>query len=244
MKITLRVTGLEVEAEYTEKEINQVLLPLLNQINQKRAEKGSRVIAYLAAPPGTGKTTLSLFMEYLYKQQDFPYTFQSVSIDGYHHKREYLLTHWLEEGKTRVRLNDVKGSPESFNLEVLKRNILTLQHSPVEWAVYDRQLHDVSEETTWVDADIVLIEGNWLLLNEENWDELRDYCDLSIFIEAEESLLRPRLIERKMKGGFSQTEAAAFYAASDRKNVCRVLAHRQKSNILLGLSPTGELLCL
>lgn len=244
MKITLRVTGLEVEAEYTEKEINQVLLPLLNQINQKRAEKGSRVIVYLAAPPGTGKTTLSLFMEYLYKYQDFPYTFQSVSIDGYHHKKDYLLTHWLEDGDKRVVLNDVKGSPESFNLEALKNHILTLQKRPVAWAMYDRQLHDVSEETTWVDADIVLIEGNWLLLNEKNWDELSDYCDLSVFIEAEESLLRPRLIERKKKGGLSQAEAEAFFIASDQKNVHRVLTHRQEPDIRLSLSSTGELLRL
>ena len=86
-KKTYTVTGLPVEASYTSEEVTEIFLPLLQKLVTMRTEKGDRVIVYLAAPPGAGKTTLSLFLEDLYKEIDTPYTFQSVSMDGFHHYR-------------------------------------------------------------------------------------------------------------------------------------------------------------
>ena len=45
-------------------------------------------------------------------------------------------------------------------------------------------LHDISKETRKVDADIVLIEGNYLLLDREGWRTLKDYAHYTVFIEA------------------------------------------------------------
>lgn len=241
MKVELEVNGFKMEASYTDKEVEQIFQPLLKKLTQKRQDKGSRLVVYLAAPPGTGKTTLSLFLEKIYQESQSPFTFQSISLDGYHHRREYLLNNHLTQNGRKVLLNDVKGCPETFDLTALTHNVQALQSQAVDWPVYDRRLHDVSEETLKVDADIVLVEGNWLLLDEDNWRQLQEYCDFSIFIHAEEKLLKNRLIERKMRGGLSREEAEAFYKSSDRMNVLRVLNHNLAADWTLELSEDKQL---
>ena len=35
-----------------------------------------------------------------------------------------------------------------------------------------------------VTAPVVIVEGNWLLLDDERWRTLMEYCDFSLFIRA------------------------------------------------------------
>ncbi len=79
------------------------------------------------------------------------------------------------------------------------------------------------EDAVKVDQDIILLEGNWLLLKEEPWNSLRKWADGTILIRAEEEMLKERLIGRKQKGGLSRKEAEEWYENSDRVNVRRVL---------------------
>ncbi len=62
-----------------------------------------------------------------------------------------------------------------------------------------------------VNGNILLVEGNWLLL-----DELE--------------LLKKRLIQRKIQGGLSEEEAVRFYETSDRLNVERIVGHTVPAN--------------
>ena len=74
-----------------------------------------------------------------------------------------------------------------------------------------------------VTKDIILIEGNWLLLKQEPWKSMQQYADYKILILAEEEMLKERLISRKEKGGLTREEAVEWYQNSDSKNVTRVL---------------------
>lgn len=241
MKMELNVNGFITEVSYTEKEIQTLFYPLLEELVRRRDAKNSRLIVYLAAPPGTGKTTLSLYLKKLFEQMDTVYTFQALSIDGFHFKRDYLLSHYTTKNGQSILLNNVKGSPESFDLKGLAESLRQLKEKPVNWPIYDRTLHDVSGETIRADADIVLVEGNWLLLKEEKWDELQDYCDYSLFIEADEAVLKTRLVNRKIRGGLSQEEAERFYQESDGKNVVRVLRNHCNPDYILKLTSEEEL---
>ena len=82
----------------------------------------------------------------------------------------------------------------------------------------------------------MLIEGNWLLLDEAGWRELHALCDYSIFITAEESMLKERLIQRKVSGGISPEEAEKFYVKSDGVNIARALTNRLMSDCELTLT--------
>ena len=122
-----------------------------------------------------------------------------------------------------VPMKEVKGCPETFDIEKLKRKLAELKDGTTKWPIYDRKIHDVVEDAEEVKKQIVLIEGNWLLLKEKPWDELIQECDDSIFILADETLLHDRLVHRKIKGGLGKKEAETFYEKSDSKNVRRLM---------------------
>ena len=98
-------------------------------------------------------------------------------------------------------------------------------------------LHDVVEEAIPVTALIVLVEGNYLLLDQPIWRDLpRDYA---VFITADEILLRQRLIERKMRGDKTHEQAALFYQESDGPNVRLCLSSHLPCDLELQLLPNG-----
>ena len=58
------------------------------------AEKaGRRILVFLSAPPGTGKTTLVQFLEYLSEQEVDAEPIQAIGLDGFHYHQQYILTH-------------------------------------------------------------------------------------------------------------------------------------------------------
>ncbi len=56
MKYGVNINGLDVRADFSEKTINSILIPLLKTLGKIHSEKNNRVIAMLAAPPGAGKS--------------------------------------------------------------------------------------------------------------------------------------------------------------------------------------------
>ena len=108
------------------------------------------------------------------------------------------------------------------------------------WPIYDRNLHDVVEDQIKVTKDIILIEGNWLLLKQEPWRSMQQYADYKILILAEEEMLKERLVSRKEKGGSSREEAEAWYQNSDSKNVTRVLRDSLQGDLLLKVEEDND----
>ena len=49
-------------------------------------------------------------------------------------------------------------------------------------------------------------------------------------------MLKQRLIERKIQGGLSHSEASEFYERSDGRNVSRVLKHSMQADLILRMS--------
>lgn len=79
-----------------------------------------------------------------------------------------------------------------------------------------------------------------MLLDEDNWRELKSFCDYSVFIEAKEQFLKTRLIQRKIKGGSTEDEAIEFYERTDKKNVLRVMNNRIPADLTLEMLESGE----
>lgn len=236
VKKTYTVTGLPVEAEYSDCEVEELFMPLLNTLVQLRENKGKRVIAFLSAPPGSGKTTLSLFLEDLFKERHSNYSFQSISMDGFHQPNRYLDRYTINREGKEQPLRKYKGIPESFDAEKLTERITALtSREKVEWPTYDRLLHNVSDKTEEVDADIILVEGNYLLLDKPVWRELKLLSDYTIAINAAMDELEERLVERKQRGGTSPEEAYQHVLRTDKPNAELVLNHSQTADLELTL---------
>ena len=137
-------------------------------------------------------------------------------MDGFHYPNAYLRTHTAPDG---TPLSDIKGAPPTYDLAKMQSAIANLRTGNYEWPVYDRRLHDPAPEPLQVSGDIFIIEGNWLLLDEPIWRDLKGECDISIAIGADEKMLMPRLIARKVRGGMAEGAARAFCMRSDLNNI-------------------------
>jgi len=240
IKMSLNINSFVSDVFYFQKNVDEIFIPLLKTLGRLQEEKNRRILVFLAAPPGAGKTALSLFLEFLSGSGDFT-KIQSLSLDGFHQKSGYLSNNFIKIDGNEVLMADVKGRAETFDLNKLAGSLNHLHDDEFMWPVYDRILHDVVENKIRLTEKIVLFEGNWILLDEPGWRDLTEFCDFSIFIHADENSLEDRLIDRKIRGGLSPEAARDFYLRSDLQNVRRVLRNlRKKIDLELELLPNGE----
>lgn len=231
MKIGLMVNGLRVEAHYDDDEIENVHKPLLQRLARLHfANARRRTIVFLSAPPGTGKSTLTTFWESLSRQDPSLPEIQTLPMDGFHHYNDWLDTH---------NLRAYKGAPETFDVDKLAQNLRQIRECEGTWPQYDRQKHDPVEDAIAVSAPIVIVEGNWLLRDDERWRALARFCDFSLFIRAPAEALHARLVERKLAGGLSPADAEAFYLRTDGPNVRRVLENSRPADLTLEMAVSG-----
>lgn len=240
MKYSANINGIEVCAHYSEKTIRDLFVPLLENLRAIHAEKQNRVLAMLAAPPGAGKSTLVSFLELLAKEIIPDRSFQGIGMDGFHRRQEYLLSHTVQVNGKEIPMVDIKGAPVTFDLEGLGKKIAELtEGSLCQWPRYDRLLHNPVEKAITINADIVLLEGNYLLLDLEGWRALSAYADYTISLFAEEELLRERLITRRIKTGVEKETAEKFVDFSDMANVRLCLEKTMAADLALEITHDG-----
>lgn len=236
----LNVNGFDTKVIYEEETVEQIFIPLLKRWTKLKRQTGKKVLVFMSAPPGTGKTTVAQFLEMLSKNQTDIEEIQTIGLDGFHYHQEYILTHKVVRDGKSIPMKEVKGCLETFDVEKLIPKLQVLKKENVKWPIYDRNLHDVIEDSITVTKDIILLEGNWLLSTEGLWNDVIKYCDDSIFIYAEPEILEKRLVERKMRGGYSYTDALNFYQNSDRANVIRILEKHHLASINLKMQQDGK----
>lgn len=241
MDYHVNINGIDVDAHYSEATVDGVFKPLLEKFSKMRSAKGSRLLVMLAAPPGAGKSTMVSFLQYLAKDIIPEFKVQAIGMDGFHRRQEYLLEHTTVVDGTEVRMVDVKGSPITFDLEKLRSSIEGVMSSKIDtWPTYDRHLHNPVENAISIDADILLLEGNYLLLDEPGWDSLSELADYTISISADADMLRERLIDRKEKSGNTREVAEKFVDFSDMRNVRLCLEKTKKADLELVLRADGN----
>ena len=242
MKTSIMINGIRVEAFYHDEDVNGIILPLLEELRDMQKRKGARLIVMIAAPPGAGKSTFVKFLEELAHQALPDIRLQSVGMDGFHRRQEYLISHKLTVSGRQIPMVDVKGAPETFDLTSLREHIERVARGEkCGWPGYDRQLHNPVEDETMIDCDILLLEGNYLLLAEDGWDELSNHADCTVFLKADESILRERLIDRKEASGNTREKAEAFVDFSDMRNVRRAQEQSKTADLTLRVLENGRL---
>jgi len=168
---------------------------------------------------------ISVFLEEMARTHNERTRLQALGMDGFHHPNRYLETHGILPDGLEIPLRSIKGAPETFDVTHLTAKLASAKEGATTFPVYDRRIHDVVPDALTVDAEILLVEGNWLLLDEEPWRDLRALADYTLRIDVPPALLRDRLIARKVQGGLSVEDARAFYERSDAPNVLRFAAH-------------------
>jgi pantothenate kinase len=190
----------------------------------KRAARAERFIVAIAGPPGSGKSTLAARLHEVLPED----ASAIVPMDGFHFDDVIL---------TGRDLRSRKGAPETFDYAgfaaLLKR--IRAGESEIAIPVFDRSMELSRAGAAVIGSGVkfILVEGNYLLLDEEPWSALSDLFDFSIFVDVPRSELERRLMERWRGHGKSDDDARAWIASNDLPNIERVLARRRKADLVV-----------
>lgn len=187
------------------------LQDIATRIEQVPLRNKRRVIA-IAGAPASGKSTLA---EVLAAKID---TAAVVPMDGFHLSNDVL----QERG-----LLQVKGAPDTFDAAgfgQLVRRIAAAGGS-VSYPTFDRSNDCVVPDGGQLPANVqtVLVEGNYLLLNQEPWVELQALWDFSVMLFEPLEVLRDRLCTRWQGYGLSPHDALARATLNDIPNAKLVI---------------------
>jgi pantothenate kinase len=198
---------------------------LADQIVNSATNKGRHFVA-IAGPPGSGKSTLSqaLFEELSSRGE----AVKVVPMDGFHLDNSVLI---------KKDLLARKGAPETFDVMGMIKLIERLadNEDDVVIPVFDRT-RDVSvagAELVLSADKFLIVEGNYLLLNETPWTIFRGFWDQTIFIKTEVKDLEERLVDRWMELGLSSEEAREKVRRNDLLNIELVLNHSVAADIMI-----------
>ena len=241
MKFTLDNSGMTDAVVFADEDIEQIFMPLLRRLTALRREKGRRVLAMLAAPPAAGKSTLAAVLGLLSRREAGLCPLTVLSMDGFHRRQAWLLQHTATRDGKIIPMTKIKGAPQTFDLEAMTERVARVAAGEeCLWPRYDRQLHDPVEDAIRVTGEVVLLEGNYLLLDEARWRELRAFADYTIFVAAEPSFLRERLLKRHLAGGKSPEQAAGIIDGSDMVNIDLCLRRSAPADLTLYVDSAGR----
>ena len=83
--VELTINGFTYPARYTEENIEELFVPFLQRLEDLRKRTGRRIIAFVAAPPAVGKSTLVAFLEKLSREREGLHPIQAIGLDGFHY---------------------------------------------------------------------------------------------------------------------------------------------------------------
>lgn len=178
-----------------------------------RASGGGRVILAIAGAPGSGKSTLAeKLVGKLNARQ--PGLSAVLPMDGYHYDDLYLVP---------AGLRPRKGAPQTFDVGGLYHTLKRLRardEAEVAVPVFDRQIEIARAGARLIPADVpvIVVEGNWLLLDQAPWDRLRPMFDITVLVDVPEHVLRARLRGRWERLGLSEPEIRAKLEDNDLPN--------------------------
>ena len=149
-----------------------------------RALPGERVLVAVVGPPASGKSTLAEGAVRLMGEEA-----ALVPMDGFH----------LDDAVLRAKgLLERKGAPQTFDLGGLSRTLAAIRAGgEVFVPVFDRAREEAIAAKGVVPeaARVVVVEGNWLLLDRPGWRDLGPW-DLTVRLDVPEAELRARLEAR------------------------------------------------
>jgi pantothenate kinase len=179
-----------------------------------------RFLVGLAGPPGAGKSTLAARLVALLGQGA-----RAVPMDGFHYDDAVLEARGL-----RAR----KGAPETFDTAGFL-HLLSRLRTEDELAIplFDRALEisrAAADVVTAADR-ILLVEGNWLLLDEAPWNAAR--YDLTVWIDVPEAELDRRLVARWAHHGKTPEAARAWIDGNDLPNIRRAIRGSRPADLVL-----------
>lgn len=173
--------------------MTQTLLADADDLGDILSRQGDapRSVTAIAGAPGSGKSTLAELLAQRLNAKS-PGCAAVFPMDGYHYDDAVL-----NARGHRPR----KGAPFTFDVAGFGHMLARLRantEAEIAVPVFDRSL-EISRNAARIIPQTVrhlIVEGNYLLLNQRPWSDLRVHYDTAVFLDVPEEVLRARLLER------------------------------------------------
>ena len=153
--------------------------------------QGQRTITAIAGAPGSGKSTVAERLADRLNATD-PGSAAVFPMDGYPFDDAVL-----NARGQRVR----KGAPFTFDVAGFGHMLARLRandEDEIAVPVFDRALEISRNAARIIPKSVrhLIAEGNYLLLDQRPWSQLRVHYDTAVFLDVPEDTLEARLLER------------------------------------------------
>jgi len=232
---TLYLDQTETPLEVDRLQVEQFYRPLAEHLIARSAGR-SRLMVAVAGPPGSGKSAFAAILRVVIDSIAGQELAVVVGLDGWHFPNGYLESHSIVRKVKRVSLRSIKGAPESFDAESAYACLSSIrQGGQVNYPVYSRSLHDPlpGAGRVLIEHRIVIVEGNYLLLDEIPWRRFRQLFDIHVFIKIDPAAVEADLIERHRRGGKSSEAIQHQVYEVDLPDARRVLSGFSGAGIII-----------
>lgn len=182
-----------------------------------------RFMVAVAGPPGSGKSTLAEKLVGLLPRGEAAL----LQADGFHFDNALL---------DQLGRRERKGAPDTFDcaglVSLLHR--LKAREDDITIPAFDRTLDVARAGVAQIGRAIryVVVEGNYLLVREQPWANLRPLFDFTLMIETPRAELERRLTQRWLDHGRDHAEALAWVQSNDMPNADYVMSKSADADLV------------
>ncbi|GAA3769983.1 nucleoside/nucleotide kinase family protein [Micromonospora maritima] len=205
------------------------VLPLRELVARARAlaEDGPRQLLGIAGAPGAGKSTLAEWIV-----AEVGPTARLVPMDGFHLAGSAL---------ARLGRTSRKGAPDTFDVNgfvTMLRRLRRLEPTSVWAPEFRRDLEEPVAGAIEVPPEVRLVvtEGNYLLMRDDPWEEVRSLLHQAWFLDLDAELRLRRLTARHEAYGKSPEQARAWALGSDEENARLVAGTAAQADLVVRLA--------
>lgn len=186
---------------------------------------GRRLIG-IVGKPGSGKSALAhALVDALGADAEL------LPMDGFHLSNAVLQD---------LGIADRKGAPHTFDVHgyvALLKRIRSEQNRPIYYPIFDRAIEEsiAAQGVIKPTTQLVITEGNYLLLDTGGWEGVRPLLDEIWFVDVDDERRLVGLIARHVRYGRSREAAEAWARGTDELNAQLVMETRERADLVLNI---------